>query len=699
LEFRALVLYAAGRRGQVVAACSPGASKAGVAAGMPLAEARALAADAHFATHEPRADREALRRLAEWCQQFSPEVALEEVDQPESLFLDITGSGHLYGSEKALAQTVVDELGRHGYWCRAAVADTVGAARALAGWHATRSAANDGCHGFGTPNPCEPAGVRPDCRGTGRTGSGVPEPVAPDIRACLPSGHMPTQSGGHATRTINSGTEVENDGCHDGWHVHRSGWACVRTEDMLTQGGGHATRTVDSRTEAVNATRTINSGTEVENDGCHDGWHAHRFGWACVRTEDMPTQGGGHATRTVDSRTEAANATRTINSGTEVENDGWHAHRFGWACLPSGHMPTQSGGHATHSTRSSPGPVVVPPCGQREALSPLPVEALRLSPAVVQMLHRLDVRRVGQLLDLPRAALPSRFGNEILHRIDQALGHIPELLIPEPIPEPVEAAREFEPETDDWQVIEAVCERLLEQIVERLQHGQRGIRRLECSLRTTAGEVPLSVGLLQPSASVPHLMSLVRLYCERLRIEGEISALIVRAAEVVPLEFCQTQLFDAETGADRWRAFPGLIERLSNRLGEKAVLRPRLWPDAQPEYAYRFEPWLGQKVSAVPPDASPGNDERRPRPPCLKSRPVAVPVLSLVPDGPPQRFVWQEEWHDIAYCWGPERIETGWWRCRDVRRDYYLVESTSGKRFWLFRAVRDGNWFLHGTFA
>jgi protein ImuB len=345
--------------------------------------------------------------------------------------------------------------------------------------------------------------------------------------------------------------------------------------------------------------------------------------------------------------------------------------------------------------------VVVPSGRQREALSPLPVEALRLSPAVVQMLHRLDVRRVGQLLELPRAALPSRFGGEILRRIDQALGHVPELLTPEPIPEPVEVAWQFEPATDDWQVIGAVCERLLEQVVERLTPRQRGIRRLECSLRTTAGEaVPLSVGLLQPSASVPHLMSLVRLYCERLQVGGEVSALSVRAAEVVPLEFSQIELFDAETGADRWRAFPGLIERLSNRLGEKAVLRPRLLPDAQPEYAYRFEPWIGQKMSAVPPDLGPvANDDRLPRPPYLKCQPLAVPVLAPVPDGPPQRFARGEQWHDVAHSWGPERIETGWWRGRDVRRDYYLVESTTGQRFWLFRAVRDGSWFLHGTFA
>ena len=54
---------------------------------------------------------------------------------------------------------------------------------------------------------------------------------------------------------------------------------------------------------------------------------------------------------------------------------------------------------------------------------------------------------------------------------------------------------------------------------------------------------------------------------------------------------------------------------------------------------------------------------------------------------------------------GPERIETGWWD-GDVRRDYYLVETSLGQRAWAFRAagdpVHDGRadgFMLHGWFG
>ena len=73
-------------------------------------------------------------------------------------------------------------------------------------------------------------------------------------------------------------------------------------------------------------------------------------------------------------------------------------------------------------------------------------------------------------------------------------------------------------------------------------------------------------------------------------------------------------------------------------------------------------------------------------------------MISVAPDGPPIRFrrsgrVWQ-----IARHWGPERIETGWWRGRTIRRDYYRIETLEGQRYWLFRRREDGKWFLHGEY-
>src|SRR5262245_47834548 len=102
-----LVLSQPGRGKLWVTARSRTASRQGVAVGMPLAEARALTANSsstRFEMHDPRADREALRKIAVWCQRFTPVVGVEErepSETPDSLLLDITGCGPLFGGEEA----------------------------------------------------------------------------------------------------------------------------------------------------------------------------------------------------------------------------------------------------------------------------------------------------------------------------------------------------------------------------------------------------------------------------------------------------------------------------------------------------------------------------------------------------------------------------------------------------------------------
>jgi protein ImuB len=61
--------------------------------------------------------------------------------------------------------------------------------------------------------------------------------------------------------------------------------------------------------------------------------------------------------------------------------------------------------------------------------------------------------------------------------------------------------------------------------------------------------------------------------------------------------------------------------------------------------------------------------------------------------------------HNVARAEGPERIAGEWWRAPSQRtRDYYRVEDTDGRRFWLFRqglygADEPPRWFIHGLFA
>ena len=48
------------------------------------------------------------------------------------------------------------------------------------------------------------------------------------------------------------------------------------------------------------------------------------------------------------------------------------------------------------------------------------------------------------------------------------------------------------------------------------------------------------------------------------------------------------------------------------------------------------------------------------------------------PGGPPRQVSWDRRTQTVARCWGPERIETGWWRGPDVRDRALLAHGDDG---------------------
>ena len=101
----------------------------GLFVGQKATDAAALVPEIVTADADPAADQAALEALCDWCARISPAVAL---DAPDGLFLDITGVDHLWGGEAAMADDLTARLAANGIPARTAVANTPGAAWALA---------------------------------------------------------------------------------------------------------------------------------------------------------------------------------------------------------------------------------------------------------------------------------------------------------------------------------------------------------------------------------------------------------------------------------------------------------------------------------------------------------------------------------------------------------------------------------------
>lgn len=112
-----------------LAAVDKAARGLGLFAGQKAADAMALVPNLVTAEAEPEADAAALTALVDWSVRFSPAVA---ADAPDGLFLDITGVDHLWGGEAQLVADYRARLAANGIFMRCAVADTPGAAWALA---------------------------------------------------------------------------------------------------------------------------------------------------------------------------------------------------------------------------------------------------------------------------------------------------------------------------------------------------------------------------------------------------------------------------------------------------------------------------------------------------------------------------------------------------------------------------------------
>jgi protein ImuB len=113
---------------------------------------------------------------------------------------------------------------------------------------------------------------------------------------------------------------------------------------------------------------------------------------------------------------------------------------------------------------------------------PLPVAALRVPEKTVDLLAQLGVTHIEQLLQLPRASLPARFGEQLLQRLDQFQGTVPETIMAYRSPPEFVAECELEYPTESRELIERIVLDLVRRIATDLAQRRKGAVQLSCRL-------------------------------------------------------------------------------------------------------------------------------------------------------------------------------------------------------------------------
>lgn len=130
-EKHPFALVEKGPHGLCIHAVNAAAYAAGIRPGRPLADVRASHPSLVVRPATQAEDAQALGGLARWLGRYSPR---RNEDGADGAWIDITGAAHLQGGEAALLRDIIQRLAGLGIAARVGLADTFGAAHALARW-------------------------------------------------------------------------------------------------------------------------------------------------------------------------------------------------------------------------------------------------------------------------------------------------------------------------------------------------------------------------------------------------------------------------------------------------------------------------------------------------------------------------------------------------------------------------------------
>ncbi len=325
----------------------------------------------------------------------------------------------------------------------------------------------------------------------------------------------------------------------------------------------------------------------------------------------------------------------------------------------------------------------------------LPPAALRLPGQVTERLNDLGLRQIGSFMNMPHKALRRRFGNEIVQRLNQAVGIEEEVL---QTIQPVVPWQERLPCFDPIVTAEGIAialRKLLQSLCSRLQQEQKGLRKAILKCYRVDGKIQhIEIATHRPSGNETHLFRLFEMKISTIEPGLGIELFILEAPVIEDHSSMQQDIWKIN-GVWNDNRLSELIDRMVLKIGRNSV--KRFLPDEHywPERSYKTAASLQEQPTtswSVP----------RPRPIQILPKPEVIHVTAPVPDYPPMNFRYKGKLHKVIKADGPERIEQEWWIEEGQHRDYYVVEDEVGCRYWLFRSGHyneEYKWFVHGFFA
>ncbi len=310
------------------------------------------------------------------------------------------------------------------------------------------------------------------------------------------------------------------------------------------------------------------------------------------------------------------------------------------------------------------------PQALRNALNDVKVAQLPLDEFTFKGLRQSGIHTLGELLEIPPAALTRRFGSactELLYKLD---GRLPDPKKPYQPTDTFSHGVDLPLEAPDTQALLFPLKRLLGSLGGFLKARDLGIRHLDIHLyhqRLTHHTVTLK--FLDATSDMSHLLHVATERLDTVILKAPVTALALNSAELASIEREERDLFQKSQSQNQ--SIEQVLDKLVARLGQDAVYTASLEDDHRPEKAWASTLLNGRRPSLLWP---------------------ARPLWLL---NEPRVLDEQVTLHTL-----PERIENGWWDETDVRRDYFIASNAQGSYYWLYRLRHQPDqWWVHGLFA
>ena len=306
----------------------------------------------------------------------------------------------------------------------------------------------------------------------------------------------------------------------------------------------------------------------------------------------------------------------------------------------------------------------------KATLATIDVACLPLDTFTIKGLRQSGIRTLGELQDIPPAALTRRFGQQctgLLYKLD---GRLPDPQTPYRTSDSFSQSIDLPLEAPDTQALGFPLKRLLGSLGGFLKAHDLGIQQLDIVLHHHRIESHIvALKFLHATADMSHLLRVATERLGTLTLAAPVIAIGVNAAELASLDREGRDLF--HKSQSQHQSIEQVLDKLVARLGQQAVYTAQPEEDHRPEKA-----WTSTLL-----DSHHTHGSWPARPLWLLTEPRKLDEAVTL--------------HTL-----PERIENGWWDDADVRRDYFIASNPNNTYYWLYRLRHEPDqWWIHGLFA